>query len=449
MKLNFRNLEYLLMIALCMGMALPVSATTNHVLVLSSDFLSAGGAREALPVFKSTPKISDRSENGFLNGAFRILPNNEDSPWPLDRIGVYTSLWTGFWPEQHGITSIDSDPERLDQFPLVFATLSQSALQTGSRFIFSDSLLKPFVEKYVPDSQYVGSNQEVLASATELIAGEPPSLLWVQFAHNTEGDIRDTYIVADFCKQLLSEMVERSSFIDENWLVIVLGLPVVTDGGVARTLDSEGFAIVDRIGLLNQAPVLQGLTDVTPVITNFLLNPAEIIPPPTVAQVSTNDVPVSGQLTVQNLPQKAQEIEALSQQLEKMTVYLRHLPATIREEVDKRESEQRAVQDKMTELMFNNFSNRLNNVSKISRNYQAESGSIMDKSITLALIVVVVLMIICMATFIITTVIQTRNSRQLAHIMQSFAAYKSQQIQKEISELRTTRRTRKSSAPHQ
>lgn len=429
-----------------MILLLPISmwgqGDNRHVLVLSSDFIPEN-IHGLLSIFRSDSKIGPLIARGYLNDRFLIQPEGPPSQKSFNRVGVYASLWTGQWPAQHGVHGLESDQYNFDEFPQIFRHLRELQNPVSSLVISSDDLLgSQLIKGYSQNSFIEVDNTNVKANAVRSISDKPPALIWIHWHFHEAGTSSDGYTTvgyrtANSFKQILNSVWERDSFPEEDWLIVILGLPIA---GTSPDLQaqSHGFAIIDSVGSADPSRlILPAAVDLAPLILSHLDSP----PRPQVADLpdnSQNPPASSGPKPIviqsQNIPQTAATLEDLARKVEKLS-----LAYQIDREQHQRNAQQQATamqenQDKLTYQIMNLMSNRLAQVEDLSKNYRTFSGTVMDQSVQLALTVIVIMMVICMATFIITTIIQTRNSRQLAQIMQSFAAYRSRQFHKELAD---------------
>ena len=432
MKLN-KNIIKVVLCLICSGIfGNATNAGEYNVLVISSDVIPRNLA-DSLAVIKSTSKIIDRINDGYLNQNFYLQAEKSPEKKSMTRVGVYASLWTGEWPDKHGAFGLKSDRYNFEDYPTLFSQLSEQNKSLNGIFYSSDKLLKTTTAKAIPQVIFKENNEEVFNQARETIQTSNPHLLWVHWSHEGNEDIRDTYILANYSKKLIGSIIERPTFLDENWLFIYLGLPVM-ESSLENRISDKGFIIADSIGQTEKFPVLHSAHEFAPSLMSYLSQNSDEEDEgnqENAVNESGLEPGVENLMPAQNITAQTEKMEGLSDQLEKLTVYLRYLPETIKEESNRKELEQRKAQDKINQIIFNNLSNRLNNVNMVSSNYQQNSGDLMNRSMKMALTVVVILMVICMGTFIATTIIQTKNSKQLAQIIQSFAAYKSQQIHSE------------------
>lgn len=413
--------------------ARPVSPE-RHVLVISVDFIPEN-MDGLLSILRSDSKIGRVVERGALNDKIRFQPDSEDRFKAVSRVGVYASLWTGVWPEAHGVFGLDDDIYNLEGHPQLFELLKKISPETTSVVITADELIGDrLIKGFTPNSFIETSNAQVLTNATRSLTGDAPSLLWVHWGFDHEADQKDgfttlAYKTANSFKQILTTLWTRPDFADEKWAVMLVGLPVA-DPGLDPSSDTRAFSIMDSVGLSSvEIPRFASIAEISPWITTFLTQGQSPNPVSSSAKVSN-----PGTLSPVVIPETASNLEDLSRRIEKLTLTYQEGREEQARIAQQQALEFRRRQDDLQALVMTSMSNRLTSVKDMSTSYQKFSGNVMDNSMKLALTVVVIMMVICMGTFIVTTIIQTRNSRQLAQIMQSFAAYRSRQLHKEFSE---------------
>ncbi len=400
-------------------------ASEYKVLLFSFDVVPKRLA-EVLNITQSLSKISGRIDGGYFNENFLLQAKKSPEKKAMTRLGIYASLFTGKWPDKHGVFGVDSDVYNFDDHPAVFSLLSENSSEFEHLFFSSDRLLKKITDKIFPQSIYKKNNVEVFARAKDAIMGGTANLFWVHWRHLESEDSRTPYLLSDYSRQLIKKVVERSSFLDESWIFIYLGLPVL-ESSSGQEIPNKGFIIVDNIGQ-SETPTIHSAIELAPSIVSYLKQNSEKSKEVPLGNNTVLDQALTKvkQPNISNDP--SEKIEALSNQIKKLSTYLRYLPDTIKKESKREELEQRKAQDKMNQIIFNNLSNRINNVNLVSANHHKNLEDLIDESIKSALSVIILLMVICLGAFLAIIVIQTRNSNQLAQIIRSFAAYKSQQI---------------------
>jgi hypothetical protein len=428
-------------------------ASPRHALVLSIDFIPEN-MDGLLSIFRTDSKIGPLMERGYVNETFRIQPEGGADTRAVSRAGVYASLWTGVWPSSHGVFGLENDQYQLEKHPQIFNQLKSISTSLDSVVITADQLIgNRLVKGYASNSFIETSNANVVTNAARTISGDPPALLWVHWGFDSSGTPNDgfttqAYRAASSFKRILSNLWLRDSFADESWVVVIMGLPVA-DPGLAPDSRNFGFVGVDTRGVAaGSIPELTSAVDLAPWLAGFFSKGGSAVG----GSGSADERPVPVRLVSQpeeadgdlklnptDLPQTAASLDELTRRIEKLTLAYQQ-----GRDEQQRLAQQQALdfqkrQDELQTLIMTQMSNRLSNVRDMSTSYRKFSGNVMDQSIQLALTVIVVMMVICMGTFVVTTVIQTRNSRQLAQIMQSFAAYRSRQLHREFPEYQNQR----------